>query len=763
MQPELIVTPFAQNAPDTSVDDIPEALNPATDPPQAASWEMGFPALTMTPLAAGGIPPRGQSFNGVLQDISEHLVFMGGGGQYKWSDKYVSAKGGYSVGDVIQSDDGLNSYVSLVDNNTTNFNTSPSSIGTLWRGWAGRSGGLNEFGLIGPAVIAVGGSFTYKISPYSNVGVTWSATATVGTVSISGDTITLTIASGEPANSTVLTVTRSDGATSDFPLAIGSQSIAKPSLLSPANGAIDVPLGPTLTASAFATFPVGADTHLNTDWRIRTYPAGAVVWQSLANATNKTTIPVPDNTLPLNTQLQADVRYRGATLPVSAWSEPSVFTTTNQSILTPSITSPLNGATGIGRTPTFTSSAFATNPPGADTHASTDWRLKNSLGQIIWSSTSDAVNKLSITLPSGVLVTSSQYTIEDRYNGNVLQPSQWSPVVSFTTAATFDYGSYLFTASGSSSVTPRMYGRDVDTFNLLPVQPVFPSADAYSGSFTQDSMYFATTLLTSPYIAIYKRSGDVFTRLANPTFLPTGPAFKCTFSPDGKYLLVAFGGSSNPYALIYKRSGDVFTRLNILSLSSSGSCCAISDTNAYIAVNTTNTLQFGAVHKLQNDTLTSVLSIRGGQGLAFSKNADYFACGGNNSGGSAFLNIYKRTGDSFARLPDPAIMPTAATVNIAFAENGLYLAVAAGTAGLLIYKRSGDTFVNLASPSVLPAGSVSGVSFSQDGLYLSVGSGASPYVTIYKRSGDVFAKLANPAVLPTGSVTDLAISPPSLG
>lgn len=138
MQPDLILIPFARDAAAGNVDAIPNSLGPS-DPPQAASWTQGFPAVTMTPLAAGGIPPRGQSFNGVLQDITEHLVFIGGGGQYKWSTAYVAAKGGYSIGDVIQSDDGLSSYISAVNSNTTNFNTTPASIGVQWIPYAGAS------------------------------------------------------------------------------------------------------------------------------------------------------------------------------------------------------------------------------------------------------------------------------------------------------------------------------------------------------------------------------------------------------------------------------------------------------------------------------------------------------------------------------------------------------------------------------------------------------------------------------------------------
>lgn len=138
MQPELILTPFGENANPGTINDIPESLNPS-DPVQSASWQAGFPLVTMTPLSAGGIPPRGQDVNGALRAISRHSAFLGGGGQYKWSTAYVAAKGGYAIGDVIQANDGLNSYVSLVNSNSVDFNSTPSSIGTSWGLYSGQA------------------------------------------------------------------------------------------------------------------------------------------------------------------------------------------------------------------------------------------------------------------------------------------------------------------------------------------------------------------------------------------------------------------------------------------------------------------------------------------------------------------------------------------------------------------------------------------------------------------------------------------------
>lgn len=152
-QPDLILTPFAQDAPPSAVDPIPESRAPS-DPLEKATWTQGFPGLTMIPLAAGGIPPRGQDVNGVLKAISEHVAFQGGGGQYRWSAEYVAAKGGYEKGAVIQSDDGLRSYVSVVDNNTDNFNTVPSAIGDTWQPWSGGAASELVAGLIQLATTA---------------------------------------------------------------------------------------------------------------------------------------------------------------------------------------------------------------------------------------------------------------------------------------------------------------------------------------------------------------------------------------------------------------------------------------------------------------------------------------------------------------------------------------------------------------------------------------------------------------------------------
>lgn len=104
-----------------------------------ASFEEGFPPVTMMPLTAGGIPPEGKDFNGILYDITSHTIWINSGGQYQFDSALSTAIGGYPIGMVLQSNDGLSAYVSAVDNNVTDFNAVPSSIGVLWMPWAGNA------------------------------------------------------------------------------------------------------------------------------------------------------------------------------------------------------------------------------------------------------------------------------------------------------------------------------------------------------------------------------------------------------------------------------------------------------------------------------------------------------------------------------------------------------------------------------------------------------------------------------------------------
>jgi hypothetical protein len=123
---KILTIPFARDAVPDMVNDIPD--DPSISEPQLASFKQGFPYITTIPLVAGGIPPEGQDFNGILRDITEHVVHQNKGGMYKFEADIVAA-GGYPKGAVLSANDGLSLWVSLVDANVQDFN---SGTPTQW-------------------------------------------------------------------------------------------------------------------------------------------------------------------------------------------------------------------------------------------------------------------------------------------------------------------------------------------------------------------------------------------------------------------------------------------------------------------------------------------------------------------------------------------------------------------------------------------------------------------------------------------------------
>ena len=105
----------------------------AVDGDGKASYPDGYPPLCGVPLTSGGKPPSILDENGALFDITTNLRFLLGGGCPKFDSTMSAAVNGYPLGAVLQDDAGADRYQSLVDGNTTNFNTTPSAIGVSWK------------------------------------------------------------------------------------------------------------------------------------------------------------------------------------------------------------------------------------------------------------------------------------------------------------------------------------------------------------------------------------------------------------------------------------------------------------------------------------------------------------------------------------------------------------------------------------------------------------------------------------------------------
>jgi WD40 repeat protein len=273
--------------------------------------------------------------------------------------------------------------------------------------------------------------------------------------------------------------------------------------------------------------------------------------------------------------------------------------------------------------------------------------------------------------------------------------------------------------------------------------------------FSFNTNYLAVSAGDSPYIYLYSRSGDTFTKLSDPASLPSDNALTCSFSMDDVYLAVGASASATTRLLFYKRSGDTFTKLSDPASLPTGSClgCKFSKSTNYLAATDANS-PFIFIYKRSGDTFTklanpSTLPPNTGFTCDFSMDDVYLAVSHANS---PFITIYRRSEDTFTKLANPSSLPASNGNGCAFSKDGNYLAVAHDVSPFItIYKRSGDTFTKLANPSTLPAGTGRACDFSPDGRYLAVAHSTTPFITIYYRDGDSFIKISDPGTLPGGN------------
>lgn len=162
---------------------------------------------------------------------------------------------------------------------------------------------------------------TYTITNYNSFS-TYSVSASSGSVSIAGDSITFTAPS--VAGSVTLTVTK-DGRPNEFALTVLAAGVQTPVNQSPTNNAIDQNGTVTLAASAFEWLGQ-LDTHLNSDWQVAIDAAfNTIIASSPADAVNKTSWVASG--LSVSQTYYWRVRYRGTNNGVSEWSEPFSFST----------------------------------------------------------------------------------------------------------------------------------------------------------------------------------------------------------------------------------------------------------------------------------------------------------------------------------------------------------------------------------------------------------------------------------------------------
>ena len=123
--PDLILMPFAQ---DGDKNTIPLELG-IGDPVYRASLKAGFPPDTRIPKDIGGEPPDGLDFNGILNVLSQAIVFMQKGNAYQFDTSLAP----YPIGALVRSNDDLTTFQSTIALNSNN----PNSNMAGWRVYNG--------------------------------------------------------------------------------------------------------------------------------------------------------------------------------------------------------------------------------------------------------------------------------------------------------------------------------------------------------------------------------------------------------------------------------------------------------------------------------------------------------------------------------------------------------------------------------------------------------------------------------------------------
>lgn len=112
--------PFANSAGSGQIRPIPTVHQTATATDAPASLTDGFPPETFVPAAAGGIPPNGKDFNGILKQITQWSRWQAAGGACPYDGAFASLIGGYPMGARITSSaDASKVWISTADNNAT--------------------------------------------------------------------------------------------------------------------------------------------------------------------------------------------------------------------------------------------------------------------------------------------------------------------------------------------------------------------------------------------------------------------------------------------------------------------------------------------------------------------------------------------------------------------------------------------------------------------------------------------------------------------
>ncbi|EKC2491391.1 tail fiber protein [Salmonella enterica] len=115
-KPRQLAIPFASTG---DKNNIPDKATQQTKESGNAAYDSGFPPVTMTPISAGGIPPHGKDFNGLMHDITAAIRYVQAGGLYTYNADFAGGIGGYAKDAILAGVSTTAVWLNTIDDNLT--------------------------------------------------------------------------------------------------------------------------------------------------------------------------------------------------------------------------------------------------------------------------------------------------------------------------------------------------------------------------------------------------------------------------------------------------------------------------------------------------------------------------------------------------------------------------------------------------------------------------------------------------------------------
>jgi len=237
------------------------------------------------------------------------------------------------------------------------------------------------------------------------------------------------------------------------PGTLGARTVLNyPSILTPTvrieGGPSSVPLAPVISTSPFAMLGT-TEIHVSTDWVVRN-SSGVQTWTVQGDTVNLTSIKMPSGIVQVGGTYTFEARFNTQTL-TSLYG--SVQAGTIAAVLNDPTISVEGGPALVPENPTLSSSVLS-SVGNAGTHVSSDWQVKNSSGQAIWSSLGNVSSLTSIQIPRGVLAVNTSYTFEVRHHTSTLTTG-WGSVTAVTKAQFAFIETPTISVEGSATKLPE--------------------------------------------------------------------------------------------------------------------------------------------------------------------------------------------------------------------------------------------------------------------------------------------------------------------